>query len=334
MPGPPNFTQEQKDGITAALFRREKPTVVAKEYGLSGRQVSRMISNLRAHGTITRPRTAKLGRPTVLKPDVEEALKQFVTENPLALLEDMQRWLADNFGLKCSRASISRRMDQLGFERGMIRKGIRCPANANVSTDSDLAQLTVEDYERIRRAAEDGGRMILDGEGAGVMQRGLLLLKNHRLNTETMIQELPGQENNKDGIYSKKTKYAWLTKDKGKEKANKQRKKRKARGSKATTAADNVENSNTSDLEQMIGLEQEGNATMTIQEQEDLEHAADEAEGELGQNFSDLHRLGQYASEMSRIGAGTSQYPPLHDETTEHHRQMEGHPSNVTWFTG
>ena len=63
--------------------------------------------------------------------------------NPLALLSDMQKWINDEHDVKVSRASLSRRMKELGFTRGVVRRG------AGLSTDETLPSLSQVDYARL-----------------------------------------------------------------------------------------------------------------------------------------------------------------------------------------
>jgi len=69
-------------------------------------------------------------------------LRQFVSAQPLALLEDMQAHIQKTFGVKCSRASLSRRMREMGFTRGIIRRGFR-------SSDQSVPPLSQVDIERL-----------------------------------------------------------------------------------------------------------------------------------------------------------------------------------------
>ena len=69
-------------------------------------------------------------------------LRTFVSTQPLALLEDMQSHIQKTFGVKCSRASLSRRMREMGFTRGIIRRGFR-------SSDQSVPHLSAVDMERL-----------------------------------------------------------------------------------------------------------------------------------------------------------------------------------------
>jgi predicted ArsR family transcriptional regulator len=72
MPMPPNLTEEQRQSITAALFRREDNASVAAAHGVSERQIRRMIQNLKQYGTVIAPRLKKMGRPTILTKEIED----------------------------------------------------------------------------------------------------------------------------------------------------------------------------------------------------------------------------------------------------------------------
>jgi hypothetical protein len=69
-------------------------------------------------------------------------LRNFVSAQPLALLEDMQTHIQKTFNVKCSRASLSRRMREMGFTRGIIRRGFR-------SSDQSVPHLSQIDMERL-----------------------------------------------------------------------------------------------------------------------------------------------------------------------------------------
>ena len=185
----------------------------------------------------------KLGRPTVLPTEVSAALRTYVLEHPLAILEDMQGFLETEWGKKCSRATISRQLWDLGFERGMIRKGVRGMGNANVSETSELAVLGEVDLDRIRREVgrmNPGGDvvMVLGGgrtergdaeqimEVGGLLQRGLFIVGDNGSGvpvpgTLTCEDDEGGLDDEgptraegfKGGVYNKRGKYAWLSVD-------------------------------------------------------------------------------------------------------------------------
>ena len=249
MPPPPTaLTDSQKLLITAALFRREPLPQISITHSISLARLRRFQTSLATHGTLLPPKlppspgtpVKKLGRPTVLPAEVSTALYNYVLEHPLSILEDMQSFLQEGFGVKASRASISRRLWELGFERGMIRKGVRGLGNANVSETRELAVLGEGDVERIRREVgrrSDGGEMVVvvggqesrGGGGeelmemGGLLQRGLFIVRDdgsgvpvpaslYEENDETGLDE-GGAANGrgvKGGVYNKRGKYAWL----------------------------------------------------------------------------------------------------------------------------
>jgi hypothetical protein len=69
---PPQLTQDQREQITAALFRREDAKDIADANGISERQVRRIAQNLKQYGTVTAPRLKKMGRPTCLNKEIED----------------------------------------------------------------------------------------------------------------------------------------------------------------------------------------------------------------------------------------------------------------------
>jgi hypothetical protein len=69
---PPQLTQDQREQITAALFRREDAKEIADANGISERQVRRIAQNLKQYGTVTAPRLKKMGRPTCLNKEIED----------------------------------------------------------------------------------------------------------------------------------------------------------------------------------------------------------------------------------------------------------------------
>ena len=150
MPKPATLNSTQHASITAALFRREDTSSIAKEHSISERQVRRIAQNLRTYGTVSAPRTKKMGRPNVLTKEIEDDLRDYVGNNPLALLSDMQYHISATFDVKVSRASLSRRMKELGFTRGIVRRG--------VGAADPLPQLSQVDYARL--STEEG---IVDG---------------------------------------------------------------------------------------------------------------------------------------------------------------------------
>jgi hypothetical protein len=82
---PPQLTQDQREQITAALFRREDAKDIADANGISERQVRRIAQNLKQYGTVTAPRLKKMGRPTCLNKEIEDvgSLSRFGIANQL-----------------------------------------------------------------------------------------------------------------------------------------------------------------------------------------------------------------------------------------------------------
>ena len=78
MTKPPGLNPEQHANITAALFRREETSAIAREHSISERQVRRIAQNLRTYGTVSAPRTKKMGRPNVLTREIEDDLRAYV----------------------------------------------------------------------------------------------------------------------------------------------------------------------------------------------------------------------------------------------------------------
>jgi hypothetical protein len=65
-----------------------------------------------------------------------------VAAQPLALLVDMQKYVQEKYNVKCSRASLSRRIREMGYTRGIIRRGFR-------SEDQQVPQISPADMLRI-----------------------------------------------------------------------------------------------------------------------------------------------------------------------------------------
>lgn len=61
---------------------------------------------------------------------------------PLALLVDMQKYVQEKYSIKCSRASLSRRIREMGYTRGIIRRGFR-------AEDQQVPQISQADMLRI-----------------------------------------------------------------------------------------------------------------------------------------------------------------------------------------
>jgi hypothetical protein len=86
----------------------------------------------------------------------------------------MQAHIQKTFGVKCSRASLSRRMREMGFTRGIIRRGFR-------SSDQSVPHLSQIDMERLMGDPSPNDELVglngnakkakyawlLDGEPAG-----------------------------------------------------------------------------------------------------------------------------------------------------------------------
>ena len=166
MPKPATLSPAQHATITAALFRREETSSIAKEHSISERQVRRIAQNLRNYGTVSAPRTKKMGRPNVLTKEIEDDLREYVSGNPLALLSDMQTYISTKFEIKVSRASLSRRMKELGFTRGVVRRGAGAADPLPELSQVDYARLVNE--EGINEGVLNGTRTkyawLLDGQ--------------------------------------------------------------------------------------------------------------------------------------------------------------------------
>lgn len=172
MPKAATLSPAQHATITAALFRREETSSIAREHSISERQVRRIAQNLRNYGTVSAPRTKKMGRPNVLTKEIEDDLRDYVGSNPLALLSDMQSHISTKFEVKVSRASLSRRMKELGFTRGVVRRGAGAADPLPELSQVDYARLVNE--EVVNESALNGTRTkyawLLDGQP--VQRRG------------------------------------------------------------------------------------------------------------------------------------------------------------------
>ena len=241
-----------------ALFRREDAPAIANHHKISERQVRRMHFNLRTYGTVTRPHLKKMGRPAVLSTEIEEDLKQYVSKYPMALLVDMQKHVQATFNVTCSRASISRRLGDLGFSRGIIRRGFR-------ASDTTLPVLSQVDYERIRKQQEE--------DGCGSQEAGAVPPTDRQI-----VQESAVEGDALSNPNSKKTKYAWLL-----DGEPLKHPKRKKNHSQAYTRSDGgtpraVLANISRDLNIQPGLDK---STATGHEQLDLRHLSAAAEREL-----------------------------------------------------
>lgn len=105
-----------------------------------------------------------MGRPNVLTKEIEDDLREYVGTNPLALLSDMQKYIAEKWEVKVSRASLSRRMKELGFTRGVVRRGM-----------GEVPALSQVDYERLlnEESVGEGG---LQGQEANTRTKYAWLL--------------------------------------------------------------------------------------------------------------------------------------------------------------
>jgi hypothetical protein len=107
-----------------------------------------------------------MGRPNVLTKEIEDDLRDYVSGNPLALLADMQTYISGKFEIKVSRASLSRRMKELGFTRGIVRRGAGAADPLPELSQVDYARLVNE--EGINEGALNGTRTkyawLLDGQ--------------------------------------------------------------------------------------------------------------------------------------------------------------------------
>jgi transposase len=167
MPHTP-FTQAQQEQIIAALFRREDNRSVVQEHDVSERQLRRITNNLKTHGTFHAPSTKKLGRPACFNEEVEEVcrishtgstgegpriliivipqdLRRYVASQPLALLVDMQRHVQEKYNVKCSRASLSRKIREMGYTREAIRGERICDTQALQILSPDDGTQILED---------------------------------------------------------------------------------------------------------------------------------------------------------------------------------------------
>jgi hypothetical protein len=73
---------------------------------------------------------------------MSQDLRQYVASQPLALLVDMQKYVQEKYNIKCSRASLSRRIREMGYTRGIIRRGFR-------AEDQQVPQISPADMLRI-----------------------------------------------------------------------------------------------------------------------------------------------------------------------------------------
>lgn len=244
----------------------------------------------------------------------------------------MQRHLQSKHNLVCSRASISRRLTELGFARGMIRKGVRSPTNCNVSDTAELATLSAVDYERIRREAEEEEMVVLDGEGNGITQHGVILVNREdrdKSQAGSSLSDAPSMDKaggDGESVYSKRTKFAWLT---DRQPARKPKQKcGAARGDRGEVGRE--EPIRPIGHGQVDQDEDEGTAGASPHStlHNDASRGEVDNEAEMQPPFTRPQRLGQYVQTLGRSRQQPSPYPPLHgDGVGSQHA-----PSNVSWF--
>lgn len=77
MPGQPT-TQQDREQITARLFRREPVPDIARSTGISKKTIWRISYNLKTFGTAVAPKEAKTrGRPPLLTQEEHEVHEPF-----------------------------------------------------------------------------------------------------------------------------------------------------------------------------------------------------------------------------------------------------------------
>ncbi|KAK2810207.1 hypothetical protein FQN50_003177 [Emmonsiellopsis sp. PD_5] len=141
---PPRLTQEQKQAITAALFRQETYSHIAATHGVSKRRLSRIAHCLRTWGTTHPPQTKPMGRPKTITDEIGEGLREYVNAHPLSNIEEMQNHIENTFHLKCSFRAISRRLKDLGYTRSIVQRG-----NRSLEKDN-LPNLSETDRQRLQ----------------------------------------------------------------------------------------------------------------------------------------------------------------------------------------
>ncbi|MCJ1404165.1 hypothetical protein MMC11_007390 [Xylographa trunciseda] len=173
MPGQPT-TQQDREQITARLFRREPVPDIARTTGISKKTIWRISYNLKTYGTAVAPKEPKTrGRPPLLTQEEHEALAQFILDNPIAIREDMVDFVRDRFGKEVNNSCVTHAIKRMGFTRIIIMRGLWATRHDLPPEAARVHHIAAEAIERQMRVnAEQKAELVRQGNPAVAQNKG------------------------------------------------------------------------------------------------------------------------------------------------------------------
>ncbi|MCJ1388017.1 hypothetical protein MMC18_000861 [Xylographa bjoerkii] len=173
MPGQPT-TQQDREQITARLFRREPVPDIARTTGISKKTIWRISYNLKTYGTAVAPKESKTrGRPPLLTQEEHEALAQFILDNPIAVREDMVDFVRDRFGKEVNNSCVTHAIKRMGFTRIIIMRGLWATRHDLPPEAARVHHIAAEAIERQMRVnAEQKAELVRQGNPAVAQNKG------------------------------------------------------------------------------------------------------------------------------------------------------------------
>jgi transposase len=110
---PAQYDDSTRNAAQLFLVNGLKPSQVAAYLPIGERQARRYKRNIRIFGCVLPPPYSKQGRPAKLHVAAQEAIIEFLEENPMARQDEMVQFLEDEYEIHCDRTSISRILKKL-----------------------------------------------------------------------------------------------------------------------------------------------------------------------------------------------------------------------------
>ncbi|MCJ1439156.1 hypothetical protein MMC27_008547 [Xylographa pallens] len=173
MPGQPT-TQQDRERITARLFRREPVPDIARTTGISKKTIWRISYNLKTYGTAVAPKEPKTrGRPPLLTQAQHEALAQFILDNPIAVREDMVDFVRLRFGKEVNNSCVTHAIKRMGFTRIIIMRGLWATRHDLPPEAARVHHIAAEAIEKqMRMNAEQKAELVRQGNPAVAQNKG------------------------------------------------------------------------------------------------------------------------------------------------------------------
>ena len=116
---PPPLSREVRDQIQDHFLRLDETAFIREATGVSISQISKMRRCWEETGLVV-PSHGRPGPPTLITPRMAEDLLEWLEQRPLSYLDEIARFLKDEYDVVVSIQTISRFLGRVGWTRKKV----------------------------------------------------------------------------------------------------------------------------------------------------------------------------------------------------------------------